>query len=110
MRAFAFCLLASLVLLGAFLEPGTSAPGQEKPVVLAFDPRPRQALGYSFESRMNSEGRGFLGKSLTLTVLAEGGVDFFIRQVSSESVYADLSSPGIRVVLQALGSQDEFTL
>jgi hypothetical protein len=103
--AFAICLFASPTLHDAFLrqKPPESA-------VLAFAPRPRQTLSYSFLSRMNSEGQGFLGKSLTLTAQAEGTVDFFIRQASTESVFADLSSQGIRVFLQSLGRQDEFKL
>jgi len=77
---------------------------------LRFSPRPRQTLVYSLQSRMESEGQNFLGKSLTLSAQADGEIDVFIRQVATDGVFTELSSPGIRIFLQALGRQDEFTL
>lgn len=77
---------------------------------LRFSPRPRQTLVYSLQSRMESEGQSFLGKSLTLSAQADGEIDVFIRQVATDGVFAELSSPGIRIFLQTLGRQDEFTL
>jgi hypothetical protein len=59
---------------------------------------------------MESEGQSFLGKSLTLSAQADGEIDVFIRQVATDGVFAELSSPGIRIFLQTLGRQDEFTL
>jgi hypothetical protein len=59
---------------------------------------------------MTSEGESFLGRSLSLNAEASGEIDFGIRQVSSESVWTELSSPGIRVSLQAVKEQNEFTL
>ena len=59
---------------------------------------------------MDSEGQNFLGKSLTLSALADGAIDVFIRQVSKEAVFAELTSPGIRIFLRTLGGQDAFTL
>jgi len=59
---------------------------------------------------MESEGQGFLGKSLTLSAQADGEIDVFIRQVAGDSVFTELSSPGIRIFLQTHGRQDEFTL
>jgi hypothetical protein len=59
---------------------------------------------------MESEGQSFLGRSLTLSVQADGEIDVFIRQVAADSVFTELSSPGIRIFLQTLGRQDEFTL
>ncbi len=59
---------------------------------------------------MNSEGKSFLGKSLTLNVTASGEIDLAIRQASTENVFTELTSPGIRVSLQALDTRDEFTL
>jgi hypothetical protein len=77
---------------------------------LRFSPRPRQTLVYSLQSRMESEGQGFLGKSLTLSAQADGEINVFIKQVATDGVFTELSSPGIRIFLQALGRQDEFTL
>jgi hypothetical protein len=77
---------------------------------LRFSPRPRQTLVYSLQTRMESEGQSFLGRSLTLSAQADGEIDVFIRQVATDGVFAELSSPGIRVFLQAPGRQDEFTL
>jgi hypothetical protein len=59
---------------------------------------------------MESEGQSFLGKSLTLSAQADGEVDVFIRQVATDGVFTELSSPGIRIFLQTLGRQDEYTL
>jgi len=59
---------------------------------------------------MDSEGQSFLGKSLALNALADGEIDVFIRQVSKEAVFAELTSPGIRIFLRTPGGQDEFTL
>lgn len=77
---------------------------------LRFSPRPRQALVYSLQTRMDSEGQSFLGKSLTLSAQADGQVDVFIRQVSTDTVFTELSSPGIRVFIRTPARQDEFTL
>jgi len=77
---------------------------------LRFSPRPRQTLVYSLQSRMESEGQSFLGKSLTLSAQADGEIDVFIRQVATDGVFTELSSPGIRIFLQTIGRQDEFTL
>jgi hypothetical protein len=59
---------------------------------------------------MESEGQGFLGKSLTLSAQVDGEIDVFIRQVTGDGVFTELSSPGIRIFLQSPGRQDEFTL
>jgi len=59
---------------------------------------------------MDSEGQNFLGKSLTLSAFADGGIDVFIRQISKENVFAELASPGIRIFLRTPGGQDEFTV
>jgi len=75
-----------------------------------FSPRPRQTLVYSLQSRMETEGQSFLGKSLTLSAQADGEIDVFIRQVATDGVFTELSSPGIRIFLQTLGRQDEFSL
>lgn len=77
---------------------------------LRFSPRPRQTLVYSLQTRMDSEGESFLGKSLSLSAQADGEVDVFIRQVSTDGVFTELSSPGIRVFLRTPARQDEFTL
>jgi len=77
---------------------------------LRFSPSPRQALVYSLETRMESEGQSFLGKSLTLSAQADGEIDVFIRQVSTDGVFTELSSPGIRVFLRTPARQDQFTL
>ena len=77
---------------------------------LRFSPRPRQTLVYSLQTRMDSEGQSFLGKSLTLSAQADGEVDVFVRQVSTDSVFTELSSPGIRVFIRSPARQDEFTL
>jgi hypothetical protein len=77
---------------------------------LRFSPRPRQTLVYSLQSRMDSEGESFLGKSLTLSAQADGEIDVFVRQVAKDGVFTDLSSPGIRIFLQTPTRQDEFTL
>lgn len=59
---------------------------------------------------MESEGQSFLGKSLTLSAQADGEIAVFIKQVATDSVFTELSSPGIRIFLQTPGRQDEFTL
>jgi len=88
-------------------QPQVSPTEQYK---LRFSPRPRQTLVYSLQSRMESEGQGFLGRSLTLSAQADGEIDVFIRQVATDGVFTELFSPGIRIFLQTLGRQDEFTL
>jgi hypothetical protein len=45
-----------------------------------------------------------------LSAQADGEVDVFIRQVSTDSVFTELSSPGIRVYIRTPARQDEFTL
>ncbi len=77
---------------------------------LRFSPRPRQRLAYSLQSRMESEGQGFLGRSLTLSARADGQIVVFVSQLAADSVFTELSSPGIRIYLQTPGRQDEFTL
>jgi hypothetical protein len=94
----------------AYENQAQSQAGPPEQYKLRFSPRPRQTLVYSLQTRMESEGQGFLGKSLTLSVQAEGEVDVFIRQVATDGVFAELSSPGIRIFLQSPGRQDEFTL
>jgi hypothetical protein len=51
-----------------------------------------------------------MGRSLTLSAQADGEIDVFIRQTGTDSVFAELSSPGIRIFLQTPGRQDEFGL
>jgi hypothetical protein len=94
----------------AYENQAQSQAGPPEQYKLRFSPRPRQTLVYSLQTRMESEGQGFLGKSLTLSVRAEGEVDVFIRQVATDGVFAELSSPGIRIFLQTPSRQDEFTL
>lgn len=77
---------------------------------LVFSPPIGSTLIYSLTSRMSSEGKSFLGESLTLGTLADGELDLFIRQKSSDSVFVDLFSPGIRVAVQVLDRQNDFTL
>jgi hypothetical protein len=77
---------------------------------LLFAPAPGSVLVYNLTSRMNSEGQSFLGVNLALGVQAGGEIDLAIRQKSSDSVFAELSSPGVRVSLQVLGQPTEFTL
>ncbi len=94
-------------------DSGVQEAIQAKPpekFALRFSPRPRQTLVYSLQSRMESEGQNFLGRSLTLSAQADGQIDVFIRQASTDSVFAELSSPGIRIFLQTLGRQDQFSL
>ncbi len=79
-------------------------------LVLRFSPRPRQTLVYNLQSRMESEGHSFLGRSLTLRAQADGQIDVFVNQVGADSVFTELSSPGIQIFLQAPGRQDGFTL
>jgi len=107
--------LESLGGLGSGSIPGFDRPPQPQvsPVEqykLRFSPRPRQTLVYSLQSRMESEGQSFLGKSLTLSAQADGEIDVFIRQVATDGVFTELSSPGIRIFLQTPSRQDEFTL
>jgi hypothetical protein len=77
---------------------------------LLFSPAPGSVLIYNLTSRMNSEGKSFLGVNLSLGVQAGGEIDLAVRQKSSDSVFAELSSPGVRVSLQVLGQPNEFTL
>jgi hypothetical protein len=59
---------------------------------------------------MDSEGQSFLGKNLALSAQADGEIDVFVRQVSTDSVFTELTSPGIRVFVRTPARQDEFTL
>ncbi len=77
---------------------------------LKFDPRPGQVLSYSLNSQMHSTGESFVGKSLGLTAQASGEIDLAIRQLSADSVFTELSTPGLRVTLQSPGVQNEATL
>lgn len=87
----------------------SQVPGPDK-YILTFAPRPGQTLVYSLQSRMNAEGQGFIGRSLSMNTQASGQIDLAVRQVSTDQVFAELSSPGIRVSVMALGRQDDFTL
>ena len=87
----------------------SQVPAPDK-YILSFTPRPSQTLIYSLQSRMNAEGKGFIGKSLSMNSQASGEIDLAVTQVSTDRVFADLSSPGIQVSLLTLGRQDEFTL
>jgi hypothetical protein len=92
---------------------GGQSPAQVNPderFTLRFSPRPRQTLVYNLQTRMDSEGEGFLGKNLTLSAQADGDISVFIKQAAKDSVFAELSSTGIRIFLRAPGRQDEFTL
>lgn len=100
-----------VVSLAVWLARPLPAPGQQPPTYnLLFSPPTGSTLIYNLSSRMNSEGRSFLGVNLSMGVQAGGEIDFVIRQKSSESVIAELSSPGVRVSLQVLERQNEFTL
>jgi hypothetical protein len=94
---------------GASSQQAVPSPPPEK-VTLRFSPRARQTLVYSLQSRMESEGQSFLGRSLTLSLQAEGQIDVFVRQVGEGSVLTELSSPGVRIFLRTPARQDEFTL
>ena len=59
---------------------------------------------------MNAEGRGFIGKSLSMNTQASGQIDLAVTQVGADQVFTELSTPGIRVSLLSLGRQDEFIL
>jgi hypothetical protein len=98
---------ALLAGLARLLPAQTPTPGTHK---LVFSPPAGATLVYSLTSRMSSEGKSFLGTSLTLGTQASGEIDLFIRQKSSESVFVDLSSPGIAVTTQVLDQQNSFTL
>ena len=97
-------------LIPGYVKPPRAQLSPTEQYRLRFSPRPQQTLVYSLQSRMESEGQGFLGRTLTLSAQADGEIDVFIRQAAAEGVFADLSSPGIRIFLQAPGRQDEFTL
>jgi hypothetical protein len=97
------------VLLDSTSQQAAQDPLPEK-FSLRFSPRPRQTLIYNLQSRMESEGQSFLGRSLTLSAQADGQIDVFVRQVGEDSVFTELSSPGIRIFLRTPGRQDEFTL
>ena len=96
-----------------FLEPmnrdEAQSPTSER-FTLRFSPRPRQTLIYSLQSRMESEGQSFLGRSLTLSAQADGQIKVFVNQVTKDQVFTELSSPGIRIFLQTPDRQDQFTL
>jgi len=77
---------------------------------LSFNPRPGQILSYSLNSQMNSTGESFIGKSLGLSVQASGEIDLAIRQLSTDNVFTELSTPGLLVTLQSAGGQNESTL
>lgn len=96
-----------------FPEPANhekAKPPTPERSTLRFSPRPRQTLLYSLQSRMESEGQSFLGRSLTLSAQADGQIEVFVNQVTKDSVLTELSSPGIRIFLQTPGRQDQFTL
>lgn len=113
-------VLAAMIitsLAGPRAKPDAPFPrllqGQVNPderFTLRFSPRARQTLVYSLQTRMDSEGEGFLGKNLSLTAQADGDINVFIKQVAKDSVFTELSSTGIRIFLRAPGRQDEFTL
>jgi hypothetical protein len=67
-------------------------------------------LVYSLQSGMNAEGKGFIGRSLSMNSQASGQIDLAVIQVGTDQVFAELSTPGIRVSVLALGRQDEFSL
>ncbi|MFZ2053041.1 MAG: hypothetical protein WAU81_02480, partial [Candidatus Aminicenantales bacterium] len=111
----AFLALPPLAGLGisVLLDSTDQLAAQTNPaekLALRFSPRPRQTLIYSLQSRMESEGQSFLGRSLTLSAQADGQIDVFVRQAGADSLFTELSSPGIRIFLQTPGRQDEFTL
>jgi hypothetical protein len=86
-----------------------SMAGQEK-YLLAFKPKVDQTLIYNLDTRMDSEGKSFLGQSLSLGARALGRIDLDIRQAATDRVFAELRTPGINVTLQSPGRQNEFAL
>ncbi len=101
---------SAVPLLLCFLTAVAAQTPPPQAYELVFAPPAGATLIYSLTSRMSSEGKSFLGESLTLGTLADGELDLFIRQKSSDSVFVDLSSPGIRVAVQVLDRQNDFTL
>jgi hypothetical protein len=101
--------LSAIPIPSFWKQPEAQNPVHETPA-FRFSPRAGQTFIYRLDSRMDSEGQNFLGNSLTLNVLAGGEIDAYIRQVSKDKVFAELSSPGIRIFLRTLSRQDEFTL
>jgi len=102
-------LLAGPLLICLAQALPTQTP-QPRTYELVFSPPAGATLVYSLTSRLTSEGKSFLGQTLTLGTQASGELDLFIRQKSSDSVFVDLSSPGIRVAVQVLDQQNDFTL
>jgi len=116
-RRLLIAVLLIVPLAGLGVKPNAQFPeapqaqvNPEEKFNLRFSPPPGQTLVYNLQTRMDSEGEGFLGKSLTLSAQADGEISVFVRQVARDSVFADLSSPGIRIFLQSPGRQNEFTL
>ena len=108
MRRWGIWPVAPLLLYLAQTVPtATSQPPAHE---LVFSPPAGTTLIYSLTSRLSSEGRSFLGENITFDAQASGELDLFIRQKSPDSVFIDLSSPGIRVSLQVLDQQNDYTL
>ena len=97
-----------LFCLGPALGAGPAAPHQTRN--LAFSPPPGTTLVYSLLSRLDSEGKGVLGEELKLAAQASGQLDLVIRRQSTDGIFADLSSPGIRVTAQVLDRENDFNL
>jgi len=105
-----FTVVAIVLALFRLSQSACAAQEKENSFALTFSPQPGQTLIYNLNTRMNSEGKSFLGKSLSLSATASGEIDLSIRQVSKEDVFTELTTPGIQVSLQALENRDEFTL
>ena len=70
--------------ISGFDKPPQPQVSPTEQYTLRFSPRPQQTLVYSLQSRMETEGQSFLGKSLTLSAQADGEIDVFIRQVATD--------------------------
>jgi hypothetical protein len=72
------------------------AAGQDK-VALRFGPAEGTRLVYNLSSFVNVDGKSFLGKDLALNADSRGEIGLLTRPSPSETVRADLTSPGIDV-------------
>ncbi len=109
-RTFFIITVLRIVLFASIFENSAGQALQAEKYSLNFSPNPGTILAYNLNSRINSGGKSILGKSISLSATAFGEIDFTIGQVSTDSVFTKLTTPGIRVSLQVLDEAEDYTL
>jgi hypothetical protein len=93
--------LTAAVVAWLFLAPAISQEKSEK-FSLTFAPLSGSRLAYNLSSSMNTSGKDFLGKDISLGALVTGPIFLSVGAVTADRVRTRLSTPGIQVDVREL--------